>query len=249
MPLVELTLKSVLGQDYGDLEYIVIDGCSNDGTVDIIKSHQHRLAAWISEKDSGIADAFNKGLFLSSGQYVLFLNADDALVHSGVITSIAQQIVANDYPAFVYGDCNVLERGSGEIMYRAAVGFTRAGLFCGRMPPHPSLFSKRAYFERHGGFDTKFKMAMDFEWFLRGARQERVVHVPILVTNVRTGGVSTQQPQAAVQEILLALRKNGYLSSRLTALAVEAYFYARSATKKVLQRTGARSLVKRISGR
>jgi len=249
MPFVAQTIDSVLMQQYGELEYIVVDGGSVDGTLDIIKSNQNRITQWISEKDGGIADAFNKGLALSSGQYILFLNADDSLSNSGVVAEIARHIVASEFPAFVYGDCNVLERKSGEILYRATIQFSRAGLLRGRMPPHPSLFAKRSYFEKYGKFNTQFKMAMDFEWFLRGIRNERIVHAPLLVTNVRTGGISTQHPRDAVEEIILALLKNGYVSSRLMELRIRAYFSGRAAIKMLLKRLGIHSLYAYIKGK
>ena len=243
------TIDSVLAQRYENLEYIVVDGGSTDGTLDIIKKKKHGIQRWISEKDAGIADAFNKGLGLSSGDYVLFLNADDALSHPEAVSNLVQHAVANDCPAFVYGDCNVLDRESGRTLYRAVVDFTRNGLLRGRMPPHPSLLTKRSYFEKYGAFDTQFKMAMDFEWFLRGIRHEEIFHAPILVTNVRTGGVSTQHPRLAVEELILALRKNGYLSSKMKVWRLRAYFSGRVAAKMLLKRVGLQWLYAQIKGK
>lgn len=241
MPFVAQTIASVLAQRYENLEYIVVDGGSTDGTLDIIKKKQHGIQRWISEKDGGIADAFNKGLGLSSGDYVLFLNADDALSNAEAVSNLVQHAVANGCPAFVYGDCNVLERESGRTLYRAVIEFTRNGLLRGRMPPHPSLLTKRSYFEKYGQFDTQFKVAMDFEWFLRGIRSEQIVHAPILVTNVRSGGVSTQHPRIAIEEIIRALHKNGYLSSKLKVWGLRTYFSGRAAAKMVIERLGIRS--------
>jgi glycosyltransferase involved in cell wall biosynthesis len=238
MPFVANTIDSVLAQTYRPLEYIVVDGGSSDGTVDIIKSRQSRITRWLSEKDEGIADAFNKGLALTSGDYILFLNADDALAHPEVVNTVVREIVRNGFPTFVYGDCDVLERKSGRVLYRAVIPFEPSGLRRGKMPPHPSLFTRCRYFEQYGGFDPSFRIAMDFEWFLRGVRHERVVHLPALTTLVRTGGVSALQRHHAVNEIVRALRKNGYAKTLRDEIVLKAYFSGRATAKLMLKTLG-----------
>lgn len=238
MPFVEQTIKSVIGQGYQNLEYIVIDGGSTDGTVDIIKSRGSGITKWVSEKDEGIADAFNKGLSFATGDYLLFLNSDDALANPHVLEDMAGSIVENGFPALIYGDCDVLNRGSDKILYRAIIKFSRDGLCRGQMLPHPSLFTHRSYFEKYGIFDPNFKIAMDYEWLLRGALKERIVHVPLLVTNVRAGGISTLDQSRVVDEIISALKKNGHISSRWAELEMRSYFSVRSFTKAALKSMG-----------
>lgn len=238
MPFVEQTIKSVIGQIYQNVEYIVIDGGSTDGTVDVIRAHAAGIAKWISEKDAGISDAFNKGLSFATGDYILFLNADDALSSPDVLYEMAKNIVGSDYPGLIYGDCDVLDRSTGEILYRASIEFSPEGLRTGQMLPHPSLFASRAYFDKYGTFDTDFRIAMDYEWLLRGGPKERVVHVPVLVSNVRTGGISTQDQRRAVNEIISALRKNGYIASGWKEARMRGYFFARSFARSLLTRLG-----------
>jgi glycosyltransferase len=245
-PFIEQTLRSVLSQQYPNLEYIVIDGGSSDGTVDIIQAHKQGITQWLSEKDEGIADAFNKGLVLATGEYILFLNADDALANPQVLENIAQQIVNSGFPSIIYGDCDVLERDSGNLLYRASIPYSADGLLAGQMLPHPSLFAGRSYFEKYGNFDGRFRIAMDFEWLLRGALKERVVHVPVLVSNVRTGGVSTQNQHQAVDEIILALKKNGYIESGWAELKMRAYFRARAYAKYILVGLGLYKIFARV---
>lgn len=238
MPYVEQTINSVLTQNYRALEYIVIDGGSTDGTVDVIKSHESGIVKWISESDEGIADAFNKGLSFATGDYLLFLNSDDALANPNVLNAMAEKIVETGSPALIYGDCDVLDRDSDKILYRAAIKFSRNGLCRGQMLPHPSLFANRSYFEKYGSFDARFKIAMDYEWLLRGGLKERIIHVPLLVTNVRTGGISTLDQSRVVGEIISALKKNGFISSRWAELEMRGYFSARSLTKALLKSIG-----------
>lgn len=238
MPFIEQTIKSVLAQSYKNVEYVVIDGVSTDGTLDIVKLYGQNLTKWISEKDAGIADAFNKGLSFVTGDYVLYLNSDDALANPSVLTDMAEKIVESKFPALIYGDCNVLERGSDITLYRAVIGFSRGGLRRGQMLPHPSLFANRSYFEKYGSFDARFKIAMDYEWLLRGGLKERIVHIPLLVSNVRNGGISTLNQSRVVGEIIAALKKNGYISSRWSELEMRSYFSARSFTKVLLKSIG-----------
>ena len=225
------TIQSVLDQQYQPVEYIVVDGGSTDGTLDIIKSHGERISQWISEPDSGISDAFNKGLALSSGDYLLFLNADDRLATPDVVGRMVQAIVDEGHPELIYGDCAVLDRQSGSYLYTASIEFAARAFKLGRTFPHPSLFTSRAYFDRYGTFDTAFRIAMDYEFFLRGALVSRVVHEHILVTEVRNGGMSTNR-EAAVEEIVRALRKNGIVRTAAGAWALRGYFTGRSFMRK-----------------
>lgn len=238
MPFVEQTIKSVIGQKYCNLEYIVIDGGSTDGTVDVIRTHESAIAKWVSEKDEGIADAFNKGLSLATGDYILFLNADDALVGPDVLNEMAKNLIRLDYPALIYGDCDVLDRSTGENLYRATIKFSPEKLRAGQMLPHPGLFSSREYFHKYGVFDKDFRIAMDYEWLLRGAFEERIEHVPVLISNVRNGGVSTQNQRQAVNEIISALKKNGHIASGAAEGRMRGYFFVRSLARSALMRLG-----------
>lgn len=229
---LEETVKSVSEQTYPRIEYIVIDGASTDGTVDIINAYKGNITKFISEPDKGIADAFNKGLRLSTGDYVLFLNSDDRLASSRVVTEMVQAITASSFPDLIYGDCSLIERESGQHLYIANIIFSPWAFRWGRTLPHPSLFTSRAYFDRHGEFDIQFQIAMDYEFLLRGALKTRVVHVPMTVTQVRTGGVSTRSSKV-VSEIVRALRKNRILRSSFGEVVLLSYFRSRALFRRL----------------
>ena len=235
---IEQTIKSVLCQRYDNIEYIVIDGGSTDSTIDIIKSYESKIAKWISEKDEGIADAFNKGLSFVTGDYVLFLNSDDSLANPDVVEIMAHKIIENNFPTLIYGDYDILDRSSSAFIYRGSIKFSSQGMKHGKVLPHPCLFTHQSYFEKYGLFDTRFKIAMDYELLLRGGLKERVVHVPLLVTCVRDSGMSTLNHKHVVDEIILALKVNGYMSSKLAECKMRGYFFMRSLLRSILERIG-----------
>jgi len=233
---IEDAIKSVVEQSYKNIEYIVIDGGSTDGTVDIIKAYETYITEWISEEDNGIAEAFNKGLSLATGDYILFLNSDDMLVDYSVIQTMIHEISRNNYPCFVYGDFNIIDRDSGNRLYRGVVKFSPKGMIKkGEMLPHPCLFTNREYFKHYGLFDTRYKIAMDYEIFLRGIFAEKVVHVPVVTTKIRSGGISTKNRSLVVDEIIAALEKNGFLRSKLAVTGRRLYFVLRYTARKILE--------------
>jgi len=240
MPFVADTIASVLAQDYPRIEYWVIDGASTDGTFELVRSHAARLAGWTSEPDGGIAEAFNKGLARAKGDYLMFLNSDDALASPGALSALVEEARRKGWPEVIYGDCDLVDRASGEVLYRHAVEYDRGRFLRSGTLPHPGMLMHRRYFERHGPFDTSFRIAMDYELQLRGVPQVGAVRAPVLITRVRTGGESTLAPLRAADENLRALRKNGHLSSRAAEAGWRAYFRARFAARRILETMGLR---------
>ncbi len=224
MPFVAETIQSVINQDYEFIEYIVIDSVSTDGTVEYALSCKDKIIKLVSENDAGIADAFNKGLGLVSGDYIMFLNADDKFYKVDAISSLVSHAESNGYPTFLYGDCEVLDRNTGHKKYIASIKFKLDGLLKGLMPPHPSMLVHKSYFEKYGNFDSSFKIAMDSEWFIRGIKYSNIVHVPIIITSVRDGGISTRNQIKVISEIIAALKKNCYLPSVFTLITLWLYF-------------------------
>jgi glycosyltransferase involved in cell wall biosynthesis len=232
------TLKSVATQTYPNCEHIVVDGASTDGTPDIVRPYEARLSHWISEPDRGIADAFNKGLRLATGDYIMFLNADDWLADADALARLVAAARERGWPQVIYGDCDVFDRYGSYFLYRASIPYDRAALLRGATLPHPGLLTHRDYFARHGAFDESFRIAMDFEMFLRGVPEGGAVHVPVLVTNIRSGGLSTRDRALAVEEIIRALKKNSRITTRFGELVLRLRYSGRYVARRLLEAVG-----------
>ncbi len=235
MPFVEQTLDSVIEQDYPHIEYIVIDGLSQDDTVKAIQAREGALSYWISEKDLGIADAFNKGLAQATGDYLLFLNADDALMHPQCVTYMVKAMMLNQCPDFIYGDCQLIDRASASPLYVFSKSIRFKDFLYGHIIPQPCTFTHQRYFKKYGGFDTEFKIAMDFEHMVRGLALSSLVHIPCITTRVRNGGISTHNQTQVINEIIKALKKNGHIRSFYGELELRGYFFCRKWGRLLLQ--------------
>lgn len=162
-PHIEACIQSVLGQTYRNIEYIVIDGASTDGTLALIKKYGDRISKWISEADNGIYDALNKGLVLATGDVVGFLHSDDIYAHDGVVGRVVSEMEEHNVDS-CYGDLLYVHKDNPEkvIRYWRASPY-RPGLFeRGWMPPHPTFFARKGVYERFGYFNTDFKIAADY---------------------------------------------------------------------------------------
>lgn len=228
MPFIEQTVRSVLCQSYKNVQYIVIDGKSTDGTCEILEKYvSDKRFTYLSQSDDGLSDAFNKGLYRAAGDYLLFLNSDDFLINDDAISLMVDCIGLHNYPEVIYGDCEVIDRDSSETLYIASINFCKRAIYQGKFFPHPSTFTKKSYFEKYGIFDCNFKIAMDFELYLRGIRHEKIFHANLLTTKVRNDGISTKNQNLVIKEIILALKKNGYVPNIIYSAKLLGEFYVR----------------------
>jgi len=207
-------LDSVARQTYADVEHIVIDGQSNDGTLEEIARHQHPPMRVISEPDEGIYDALNKGMRLAGGDIIGLVHSDDYLSHDQVLTKVAAAFADPAIDA-VYGDLDYVSAdNSSRIVRQWRSGeYHPRRLRRGWMPPHPALFIRRRVFEVHGGYDANYRIAADFDailrWFGRGGI--RAAYIPEVLVKMRVGGVSNQSLSRILQksrEDYRALRSN-----------------------------------------
>lgn len=191
---IRTCVESVRTQTYADLEYIIVDGGSTDDTIEIIKSLKFEKLRWISEKDKGLYDAFNKGIAMATGEVVCFLCADDMYANNGVLQKVADAFDKNPETEMIYNDLVYVNRDdlSKIDRYWKSSAF-KPGLFKkGWLPPNTALFIKRNNFLKHGTFDLRFKMAADFELQYRFFEKHRLksLYIPGISVNMRSGGVS-----------------------------------------------------------
>lgn len=226
---IEDTILSVAAQTWEDIEHIIIDGASTDGTLALLERYSAGLSRLISEPDNGIYDAMNKGVAMATGDVIAFLNADDVYKHSSVIERVARDMQDAGLDA-LYGNVEFFHPGSPEHVVRTynSGQFTPSRVGWGWMPAHPAFFVRRWVFERYGGFDESFKIAGDFDFVARvfklGKLQYR--YIPEVMVRMQTGGVSTSGLRATYllnREILRSCRQNGIKSNWLMLLTK--YFY------------------------
>lgn len=186
------TIKSVKAQLYPNIEHIIIDGCSQDNTLEIITTQGH-TGPLISEKDDGLYDAMNKGISLATGDVIGILNSDDFYCDAKVIEDVVNLFEKNNCDA-VYADLNYIDiTHQRKVVRRWKSGKFRYKKFnYGWMPPHPTLFIKKECYIRMGGFNTELKSAADYELILRFLYKNKtnVFYLPRVVVNMRAGGMS-----------------------------------------------------------
>ena len=226
---IESTVKSVLDQKYPHIEYIVVDGESNDGTLEILNKFSNRISKMVSEPDKGMYDAMNKGILAATGDIVGILNSDDFFYDDQVISKVAQAFQDQETEATIGDIVFVKESSENEILRRyPSKKWTPAKFAWGYMPPHPSFFVRRAVFEKFGLYKTNFKIAADYELLIRFLLINRIKwrYLPITTTKMRMGGLSTQGLSSVItlnKEIARACRENGLYSNFL--MIYSKYFF------------------------
>lgn len=186
-------IESVIGQTYTDLEYIVIDGGSTDGSLAIIDRYKDHIQQFVSEKDNGMYDALNKGIKMASGEVIGILNADDMLASPDVLLAVVTCFAANSTDG-VYGDLNYVNPQYPSQIIRKWISkpFTRKDFEQGWMPAHPTLYLKRQLFKHYGDYALDFGSAADYELMLRYFYffKLNAIYLPKLLVKMRTGGMS-----------------------------------------------------------
>lgn len=194
---LERTIQSVLGQDFPGIEYIIVDGGSSDGTVDIIRKYEDRLAYWVSEKDQGIYDAMNKGISLCTGEWVGLINADDAYAH-GAVRRAMEAVGERSGINIVHGDILInYPNGNSKVKQAKRSGFLLK--YWEMVLNHPSFFVRRSYYQGRP-FDPGFRVSGDHHWTLRAWREDpgQFLYVPQVMALFTAGGASMTNPLGAV---------------------------------------------------
>jgi glycosyltransferase involved in cell wall biosynthesis len=216
------TIQSVLSQSYPNIEYIIIDGSSADGTTDIIKSFGKKISKYISEPDNGIYDAINKGIRLASGDIVGILNSDDFFYNKDVIQRVVNAFQEDNNLEAIFGDVVFVDpvRTSKIARYYSSEKFNPNKFKFGYMPAHPSFYVRRDLFEKFGYYKTDYKIAADFELLLRFLliNQIRYKYLQMPLVTMRRGGASNRSLLSNItlnREILRACNENGIKTNYL----------------------------------
>ncbi|MHA6249257.1 glycosyltransferase family 2 protein [Pontibacter sp. CAU 1760] len=186
-------INSVLNQRYPAIEYIVVDGQSTDGTVEIIESFGSSITKFVSEPDQGLYDAVNKGIGMATGEVIGLLHSDDILNSQDTIAAIARAFGEHQTET-IYGDLLYVQKQDTSKTVRSWVSgsFKRENFLYGWMPPHPTFYVKREVYQREGMYNTLFKSAADYELMLRFLYKAGIstAYIPEVLVKMRVGGKS-----------------------------------------------------------
>lgn len=224
---IEDTIVSVIEQGYSNIEYLIIDGGSTDGTLDIIKKYERKIDYWVSEKDCGIYDAMNKGVSLAAGDYIGMLNSDDFFSDPSAIDKIVSGVVSSNADA-VFSCLDIVDRSNQNRILRKyrIPRFSPFMLRMGVMPPHPTFYCRKSCYEKAGLYRTDFRIAADFEMLVRLLIKEKITwhFIDCVTVKMRSGGVSSSGINSSLvvnREIIRACAENGlYTNIFILALKI-----------------------------
>ncbi len=224
---IEETIESVIGQSYRNIDYIVIDGASTDQTTTIIQKYRRHINTFISEPDTGIYDAMNKGLRHARGDVIGFLNSDDYYPSTKTIANIVEHFRAAENPQIIFGSVifiNPRINDTKKITRHYSVNWFRPWMLrFGWMPPHPATFIRKEVYDQVGEYSTDYKISADYEMFVRLLLLKKIPYLPInkLLVCMRSGGISNVTLKNRIlvnQEIVKACRDNGVYTNLFIVL-------------------------------
>lgn len=216
-------MQSVLGQTYKDVEYIIVDGGSDDGTMEIVKEFEPRFEGrlrWVSERDRGIYDAMNKGIRMATGDVVGILNSDDFFAADDILEKVNAEFETYDDIDGVYGDVIYVDNKDVTKIVRrySSAKFTRKKIIYGMMPAHPSFYAKKSCFEKYGYYNIDYKITADYDMFVRFVWVEDIAmkYIPVDFVVMRTGGASSSgmmTHKTIMREHIASVRAHGVPSN------------------------------------
>ena len=193
---LQCSIDSVASQDYKNIEHIIVDGGSTDGTLEIIARNKEKIAHFISEKDNGIYDALNKGIKCCSGDIIGFLNSDDVYDNTHVVSLIVENFIEK-HADVIYGNLIYLTKGRDKqkpFRHWESNDFSPNSLKYGWMPPHPTMYCTKEVYEICGLYNDSFRISADYDYILRvfGRPEFRKHHIPEVLVNMDIGGISNK---------------------------------------------------------
>ncbi|MEL4869147.1 glycosyltransferase family 2 protein [Pantoea agglomerans] len=207
------TLNSVESQTYQNIEYIIVDGASTDGTLELINRLSSRVTKIVSEKDKGIYDALNKGVKMATGDVIGFIHSDDILANPDIVEKIVNEFHFSNAD-LVYGDLVFIDRENTSKIkrYWRSGEFRKSKISFGWAPPHPSFYMKKKLYQDNGLFDLNFKIAADYDQMIRMLQRDniKVSYLNEIFVKMRLGGESTKIENAisSTQEIISIMKKH-----------------------------------------
>ena len=241
---LEKSILSVINQTYDNVEYIIIDGGSTDGTVDIIRQFEYAIDYWVSEPDAGIYDAWNKALVCASGSWICFMGADDYLWDVNVLSDmVPAMLMAKSSIRIVYGSIAIVNSREQVISHVGEPWEASKKKLTDIMSvPHPGLMHHRSWFEKYGLFDTSYRIAGDYEMLLRGWPVEDALFISdLVIVGMAQGGISSSPENAikALSETRRAQQIHGIRFPSIRLLAAFAIVYTRLSLQIIFGERGA----------
>lgn len=202
---IKCCIESVRNQDYENVEHIIIDGASTDNTIDILNRYSVK---YFSERDAGIYDAFNKGLIKANHSDIIhILNADDYYAANDIISKVIAKFKQYDCE-LIHGHVELIDINE-KIVKKIGENLSKKQLLKKMRVAHPSVFVRRAVYDKYGGFSVGFKIAADYEFLLRVWDKVKIVFIPQVFVKMRLGGISSEYHQLSYREAMAAAILNG----------------------------------------
>jgi glycosyltransferase involved in cell wall biosynthesis len=236
--LLERTIKSILGQTYKNIEYIVIDGQSKDNSVEIIKKYTAGISYFVSEPDKGLYDAMNKGIDAATGDYLLFINAGDELYESTTLEKVVNSF--GGYPDIYYGETLMVDEQFQPLGYRSEMTPHRLpahlkweNMSLGMVVCHQSILIRRTIAEK---YDLRFPFCADIDWIINALKKsEYIVNTGLVISRYLKGGISDKKMKKSLMDRFAVMRKHFGLYPTIVnhiVIVIRAlWFYNRKKTK------------------
>lgn len=214
--VLEDTIQSIVTQTYKNTEYIIVDGGSTDGTLDIIQKYKEHIHTVVSEPDKGLYDAMNKGIKLATGDYICFLNAGDGLHEDDTLQQMVHSITGTELPDVLYGETEIVD-SEGHFLHMRRLSapekLTWKSFKKGMLVCHQAFFARRDQVEP---YDLQYRFSADFDWCIRIMKKAKVLHnTHLTIIDYLNEGMTTQNQKASLKERFRIMAKHYGMTSTI----------------------------------